>query len=284
MSASRDACRVNGQPADLVGINDRGLRYGDGVFETLAVVNHEPQLWTRHLERLETGCRRLGLPAPPRDHWHADVAALSLPRFATLRLTATRGEGGRGYAPPAAPQITTITQSGAMPDRPREWWHSGVAVRFCETRLAVQPALAGIKHLNRLEQVLARGEWTDPVVAEGLMESMDGRVMEATSSNLLIDRGDRLCAPATNDCGVEGIMQGWLLDRAATLGAVVERTPIRREDLWQAKGVMLVNSLIGLWPVHSLAGHPLPRSPWVDCLQDEIVQTGAALMPAVVEP
>ncbi|KAF0280294.1 aminodeoxychorismate lyase [Spiribacter aquaticus] len=282
MNAARDACRVNGEPGTVAGIDDRGLRYGDGVFETLAIVGHQPQLWTRHLDRLETGCRRLGLPVPSRGRWQADLAALALPRFGTLRLTVTRGEGGRGYAPPTAPQTTTITQCGAVPERPDDWWQTGVAVRFCETRLAVQPALAGIKHLNRLEQVLARGEWSDPGTAEGVMEAMDGRIIEATSSNLIIDQGDHLCAPATDDCGVDGVMQGWLLDRAAASGASVKRTAVRRADLWQARGVMLVNSLVGLWPVRTLAGHPLPRSPWADRLQDELVRAGTALLPAVV--
>ena len=282
MNAIRDACRVNGGPSAVAGIDDRGLRYGDGVFETLAVVEHQPQLWMRHLDRLETGCRRLGLNAPSRERWQTDVAALALPRFGTLRLTVTRGEGGRGYAPPTAPQATTITQCGAVPERPDHWWHAGVAVRFCDTRLAIQPALAGIKHLNRLEQVLARGEWTDPGIAEGVMEATDGRIIEATSSNLIIDQGDCLCAPATDDCGVDGVMQGWLLDRAAANGAVVKRTAVRRADLWQARGMMLVNSLVGLWPVRALAGQPLPRSPWAGRLQDEVVRAGTALMPAVV--
>jgi len=283
VNARLTACRVNGEPTTSVGLDDRGLRYGDGVFETVAVVEHQPQLWTRHLERLEAGGRRLGLTPPARSCWAHDVAALDLPRFATLRLTLTRGPGAGGYAPPPMPTPTRITQWVGAPDRPTAWWRDGVAVRFCRTRLAVQPALAGIKHLNRLEQVMARGEWDDPAIAEGLMEATDGRVIEATSSNLLMDRGDALCAPRTDDCGVDGVMQNWLLERASEQGARIERTSIQRNDLWQASGLMLVNSLIGLWPVRTLAGRPLPRSPWASRLQAEIRRSAVALMPSVHE-
>ncbi|AGY91895.1 hypothetical protein SPICUR_04580 [Spiribacter curvatus] len=151
-------------------------------------------------------------------------------------------------------------------------------------RLAIQPALAGIKHLNRLEQVMARQEWQTPDIAEGLMETTDGRVIEATASNLIVDQGDRLSVPATHDGGVDGVMQTWLLDRAAALGATVERAAMRRDDLLTARGVMLTNSLIGLWPVRTIAERSMPHSPWADQLQSEITRSQAALMPTVTEP
>ena len=281
MTADAEPALVNGERTASIAIADRGPSYGDGVFETIAVVERQPRLWDRHIERLEGGCRRLGFEAPPREAWLDDLRRLTLPRFGVLRISATRGVGGRGYAPPPSPRPTRIIRCLAAPASPAEWWTQGVAVRFCEMRLAVQPALAGIKHLNRLEQVMARREWCSPDIAEGLMESMDGRVIEATASNLIVDHGDRLCIPATEDCGVDGVMQTWLLERAVDMGAAVERDTIRRDDLSTARGTMLTNSLIGLWPVRSVDGVALPISPWTARLQTEITRAQAALMPAV---
>ena len=283
MTVGAESALVNGECVASVAAADRGLSYGDGVFETIAVVEHEPRLWERHLDRLERGCERLGFAAPSRAAWRDDLHKLPLPRFGVLRISATRGTGGRGYEPPPSPRPTRILRCLAAPARPAEWWSEGVAVRFCTTQLSIQPALAGIKHLNRLEQVMARQEWRTSAVAEGLMETPDGRIIEATATNLIVDHGDRLGIPATDDCGVDGVMQTWLMEQAAALGAVVERDALRREDLLGARGVMLTNSLIGLWPVQSIAGCTLPRSPWVAWLQDRIAEAEAALMPAVMD-
>ncbi|RZU98531.1 aminodeoxychorismate lyase [Spiribacter vilamensis] len=282
MSENTEPVLVNGEPTPSIAVADRGLSYGDGVFETIAVVEYKPKLWDRHLARLESGCERLGFESPPRGAWVGDLERLALPRFGVLRISATRGIGGQGYAPPLSPRPTRIVRCLPAPARPAEWWTEGVAVRFCAMRLSIQPALAGIKHLNRLEQVMARREWQTPEIAEGLMESTDGRVIEATATNLIVDRGDDLCIPNTEDCGVDGVMQTWLLERANAMGATVERDTLRRDDLpGDRGGVMLTNSLIGLWPVHSIAGMPLPLSPWVARLQTEIARAKTALMPAV---
>ncbi|WP_051373240.1 aminodeoxychorismate lyase [Spiribacter curvatus] len=284
MTADTGSTLVNGAPAHSIDAADRGLSYGDGVFETIAVVEHQPRLWDGHLQRLTVGCERLGFEAPARHEWLDDLSLLALPRFGVLRISVTRGMGGRGYAPPPSPRPTRIVRCLDAPTHPTEWWSPGVAVRFCRMRLAIQPALAGIKHLNRLEQVMARQEWQTPDIAEGLMETTDGRVIEATASNLIVDQGDRLSVPATHDGGVDGVMQTWLLDRAAALGATVERAAMRRDDLLTARGVMLTNSLIGLWPVRTIAERSMPHSPWADQLQSEITRSQAALMPTVTEP
>jgi 4-amino-4-deoxychorismate lyase len=281
VTAPVEACLVNGEAAIHVAAADRGISYGDGVFETLAVVDHQPQLWGPHLQRLARGCRRLGFDPPDEALWRCDVEALNLPRFAVLRLSATRGIGGRGYAPPIHPQPTRIMRCLPAPARPEAAWTEGVTVRFCDTRLAVQPALAGIKHLNRLEQVLARREWETPAIAEGLMESTRGTVIEATACNLIVDRGDRLVVPDTRECGVDGVMQHWLLERARQKGACVERCAVTRRDLFDAHGVMLTNSLIGLWPVRAIAAEPLSVTPWAQYLQDEVDAHRMALTPGI---
>lgn len=275
-------CLVNGHPATAVAVADRGLAYGDGVFETIAVVDGEPRLFTEHLQRLARGGRRLGLSLPHPDDWRSDLHRINLPRYGILRLSLTRGVGGRGYAPPRSPSCTRITRILSAPDRPADWWQSGIDVRWCDTRLAIQPALAGIKHLNRLEQVLARAEWNDPAITEGLMRSMSGQVVEATSSNILIDAGDRLLIPDTRECGVDGIMQQWLVNCAQSSGLTVQRASLNAEALMASQGVMLTNSIVGLWSVRRINSTPVSRSPRARWLQGLIADRRLALMPEVM--
>ena len=284
MTPTAPDCLINGRPTTAVDASDRGLAYGDGVFETIAVVNRQPRLFTEHCDRLDRGCERLGFTAPTMDDWQADLDALDLPRRGVLRVTVTRGIGGQGYAPPALTRPTRITRILPAPDRPAEWWQTGVDVRWCDMRLAAQPALAGIKHLNRLEQILARREWNHPDIAEGLMRTIDGRVIEATASNLIVDDGDRLLVPDTRDCGVDGIMQQWLIGCARADGFAVERTSLQAEALLASHGVMLTNSLIGLWPVKRIGGTALTCSPWARWLQERIASEQLALTPGLDRP
>ena len=275
-------CLVNGRPAATIDVADRGLAYGDGVFETIAVVDGEPRLLTEHLQRLERGCRRLGLSLPQPGDWQSDLDQTDLPRYGVLRLTVTRGVGGQGYAPPRSSRCTRITRVLPAPERPVDWWRAGIDVRWCDTRLAIQPALAGIKHLNRLEQVLARAEWDDSAIAEGLMRSTGGQVIEATSSNILVDAGDRLLIPDTRECGVDGIMQQWLINGAQSSGVNVERASLNAEALMGSHGIMLTNSLVGLWSVRRINQTPVPHSPRAHWLQGRIAEHRLALMPEVV--
>ncbi|MEX0448319.1 aminodeoxychorismate lyase [Spiribacter sp. 221] len=275
-------CLVNGHPATAVAVADRGLAYGDGVFETIAVVDGQPRLLPAHLRRLQRGCQRLGLTPWVLEEWQSDVDQIDLPRYGGLRLSVTRGVGGQGYAPPTSPRCTRITRILPAPRRPSEWWWDGIDVRWCDTRLAIQPALAGIKHINRLEQVLARAEWQDPAIAEGLMRSTRGEVIEATSCNIIVDAGDRLLIPDTRECGVDGIMQQWLISRAQSSGIAVERAALNAEALMTSYGVMLTNSLIGLWSVRRIERSPLPRSARAQWLQALIADHRLALMPGVM--
>jgi len=156
---------VNGVPAATVSAFDRGLSYGDGLFETIRFVQGKAPLWSRHMQRLQDSCARLHLPAPDtRQLFDEAVAVTAGFEHAVVRITLTRGLGERGYAPPSSPTSTRIVAGFEAPAMSGPAYVSGVRVRWCETRLAQQPLLAGLKHLNRLEQVLARAEWSDPAV------------------------------------------------------------------------------------------------------------------------
>ncbi|ANB18287.1 aminodeoxychorismate lyase [Dokdonella koreensis] len=243
--------RIDGAPATVVDAGDRGLAYGDGLFETVLFVDGRAPLWRRHLARLALGCARLRLPAPDAAALAADCAAVTagLPR-AVVRITLTRGSGPRGYAQPAPLQPLRIVAAAAEAPLPRHWYWQGIRVRFCETRLAVQPLLAGIKHLNRLEQVLARAEWDDPAIAEGIVFDTEGRVVGATAANLFLVRDGCVSTPRVDRCGVAGVMRAELLDR---LGEV-RQGDIDVDELMQADEIFLSNAVRGVLLVTELGG------------------------------
>ncbi|MBJ2269313.1 aminodeoxychorismate lyase [Pseudomonas sp. MF6772] len=240
---------VDGQPADAVPLKDRGLAYGDGLFETLAVKAGQPVLLDRHLQRLDEGCRRLALVADQaliRDELLAYAAALG---DGVLKLILTRGDSLRGYGINAGAPVRRILQGSPPATYPPAHGSSGVRLFPCATRLSEQPLLAGLKHLNRLEQVLARAEWQDADHAEGLMLDMSGRVIEGVFSNLfLVDNGQLLTADLSR-CGVAGVMRAELLARAEALGLVTTVTDISLAQLQRADEVFVCNSVYGIWPV-----------------------------------
>ena len=243
---------VDGQPADALSLKDRGLAYGDGLFETIAVRGGRIPLLARHMARLADGCRRLFIAL--------DIAQMEaeLQAFAAqfddgvAKLVVTRGEGQRGYAPPQPCQPLRILQAAPLPQYPAAHAEQGVRLFPCETRLAEQPALAGLKHLNRLEQVLARAEWQDAECAEGLMRDSSGRVIEGVYSNLFLVVAGRLISADLSRCGVAGVMRAEILQQAQSLGLPIELRDISFDELLGADEVFLCNSLYGIWPVRAL--------------------------------
>lgn len=255
----QESTLVNGKLSKTVSVRDRGLLYADGVFETIAVSNGTPVYWNRHMTRLETGCDRLGLPVPDTAvlAFEADRLVKGLDR-AVLRLMITRGEGGRGYRPPAEPAATRIVQCLPYPAYSGRQAMEGVRARLCSTRLGRNPQLAGIKHMNRLEQVIARREWDDDGIAEGLLLDSEGDLVEGTLSNVFFLLGDKLLTPRLSACGVAGIMRTVVAETAEAEGVQVNRTRCSIDDLSAADEVFLCNSLIGIWPVKSVDGQVYP--------------------------
>jgi 4-amino-4-deoxychorismate lyase len=235
-----------GEVASGVDAGDRGLAYGDGVFETLLVHQGQPVWWREHWDRLRRGAGMLGLPLPDEDLVRNETDALiaAAPR-AVLKLILTRGPGGRGYAPsPEALPTVVLSLHAAPPPAPA----AGLNLRWCRMSLAIQPALAGIKHLNRLEQVLARAEWNDPDLHEGLMCDSEGRVISATAANLFARIGGRWLTPRLQRCGIAGIARAWLLEHMPDAA----EAELRRADIEQAEALFLCNSVRGILPVRRL--------------------------------
>lgn len=258
---------VDGRPATDLPLGDRGLAYGDGLFETIAVRGGRAILLPRHLARLGEGLRRLAIDLDPAV-LEAELRAF----FAELgegvaKLMITRGEGLRGYAPPQPACPRRILLGNPLPNYPAANAEQGVRLFPCATRLAEQPLLAGLKHLNRLEQVLARGEWQDAAFAEGLMRDMSGRVIEGVFSNLFLVRDGVLLTAELSRCGVAGVMRAELLEQAARLGIACEVRDIGFDELLAADELFLCNSLYGIWPVRELAASVWPAGPLTRKLQ-----------------
>ncbi|NIR60020.1 MAG: aminodeoxychorismate lyase [Gammaproteobacteria bacterium] len=251
---------INGAPGETVPIADRGLQYGDGVFETLPVHTGRPAHWARHRARLEEGCRRLSIAAPGSvldEEVHALCSGVDR---AVLKVIVTRGTSGRGYRPIAGP-CTRIVSLHPYPDHPTENRERGVALRLCRTRLASNPTLAGIKHLNRLEQVLARGEWNDDAHAEGLMLDYRDRVIAGTMSNVFVVRAGVLVTPELGECGVAGVTRARILESAPLLDIDARVDDLALEDAVDADELFVCNSVIDVWPVRRFQGRDYAVGP-----------------------
>jgi len=260
---------VNGEEAGTVSPLDRGLLYGDGIFETLAVRDGRPCYWPLHMARLQEGCRRIGLQAPDEVRLLEEAERLVGPAgCGVLKLVITRGEGGRGYRVPDTTRPTRIVQLHPWPEYPPACTEAGVATRLCHTRLGCNPVLAGIKHLNRLEQVLARQEWDDPDIREGLMQDRDGNLIEGTMSNLFLVKDGMLVTPDLCQCGVAGIARSVVLELAENISLQSRERNISLDELAQADEVLLTNSIIGIWPVIAVDAHSYRKGPITRRLQE----------------
>jgi 4-amino-4-deoxychorismate lyase len=240
-------CLVDGEIADRVSAMDRGLLYGDGLFETMAVRQGTPRFWQGHMDRLTAGCERLGLPQTPQEILLREVQTVSTgQRRCVVKIIITRGTTGRGYAPEPEARGNRIVCSWPWPHDPGDLVQTGIRTRICALRIGVQPELAGIKHLNRLEQVMARSEWSDRAIHEGILLDHDDFVVSAISSNLFLVQGERLLTPRLDRCGVRGVM------RSAILSAFRERCEQRRitlDMLPEADEVFVCNAVRGIFPV-----------------------------------
>lgn len=243
---------VDGLAEDRVSALDRGLAYGDGLFETIRAVDGAAPLWKRHMARLRDGCERLGLPVPDPGVLSREFARVveGIPD-AVVKIILTRGRGERGYAPPESIRATRIVAAFPSAPLPPDWYRDGIRVRCCGLRLAAQPKLAGVKHLNRLEQVLARGEWSDPAVVEGLLFDHAGNLVCATAANVFVGVDGGLLTPPVGECGVAGVMRGALLDAFPD----VHLQTMTKEELMHADEIFLASSVRGVLPVRMLDEH-----------------------------
>ncbi|MBV1776407.1 aminodeoxychorismate lyase [Burkholderiaceae bacterium DAT-1] len=237
---------INGLPAESLSARDRGLAFGDGVFRTMRCEGSAVQFLARHLRRLRHDAARLGIACPDDAVWMREIAQLAK-GDCTIKLTLTRGVSARGYAVDAAATPTRIVATSPLPDYSHA--RQGVSVRRCDWPLSIQPGLAGIKHLNRLDQVMARREWQNPAIFDGLMLNARGEVVEGVISNLFIVRDDAIYTHPLQDCGVSGVSREVMLDILAASGIRVIEQAFDWSSLIDSECVFLCNSLAGPVPV-----------------------------------
>lgn len=253
---------INGHKSDQLSVLDRGFQYGDGLFETIHIVEGKPQYWRQHMERLLDGCRRLNIPLPELSVLQREMEYLCAGLGeAVLKITITRGLGGRGYVTDGSEKTTRVLTIFSAPHYPEDFWLKGVVLTVCHTRLGTNPALAGIKHLNRLEQVLARAEWNSTDIHEGLMLDNNNNVIEGTMSNVFSVRDGELYTPELSLCGVKGIMREEIIGTAKGEGITVHETKISLDDLYKSEECFLSNSVFGIWPVRLLKDHEFVLGP-----------------------
>jgi 4-amino-4-deoxychorismate lyase len=204
------------------------------------------------MDRLAIGCEKLGLEQTPQNILLREVQTVSAGRKAcVVKIIVTRGAGGRGYDPANAGSSSRVVSAYSMPDDIEQLSVQGVIARIANLRLALQPALGGIKHLNRLEQVIARAEWTDSSVQEAILLDPEDHVICGISGNIFLISGERMLTPRMDRCGVRGVM------RAAILQAFKPRCEQRRitlDMLPEADEVFLCNAVRGVVPVKQI-GH-----------------------------
>lgn len=252
---------INGIIGNTVSVNDRGLNYGDGLFETLvvrrAVGAAEPraEFYELHLNRLRNGCELLDINFNEDIVKHEITELLRLRRNvdSILKIVITRGESSRGYSYDKNIAATRIISLSNIVSDHRRQRHTGIKTRICDTRVSINPALAGLKHLNRLENVIARAEWSDSTIAEGILLDTEGRLIEGTMSNIFLIENDKIYTADLKRCGVAGIIRKVIIDDIAKeFELPVLVTDIFPEMIETADEIFICNSLIGIWPVSAV--------------------------------
>ncbi len=254
---------------DQIDVNDRGLTYGDGLFETIAYVNGRLHNWHLHWQRLLLGAERLSLSIPEEDFLLNNINLKlkennnsddNQPINKVVKIIISRGTGGRGYQFPQQTRSTVIINVHQWPKRSAGDYAAGIKVIVCRTCLAQQPLLAGIKHLNRLEQVLARNEFNGNDYSEGIMLAcsdnssvLNDRIIEGTSSNLFFVKNGQLFIPEIDTCGVQGTIRQEILHLLEKMSITFEQGHYPLSMLSDASEVFFTNSIFGIIPVTSIS-------------------------------
>jgi 4-amino-4-deoxychorismate lyase len=252
-----------GENQHVIESGERAFHYGDGLFETIAIRGGQPRLWEHHVDRLTCGCKVLGLDIPrtPVLRRQLEVALRESDhntQFCTAKIIVTAGPSQRGYGRSMPTQAAMYV--GVYPGVPlnRQAYEKGVATIMCATRLAVGSAVAGLKTLNRIEQVLARSECLATGAFEGFTRDADDRLICGTMSNVFIVIDQTIRTPSLDRCGVAGTMRRHVIEMLSKEGRGVDVSDLNEDDLINADEVFISNSQIGVVPVHRCGSHKWP--------------------------
>ena len=249
---------INGDFNQAISPLDRGFAYGDGVFRTMVIRSGLPVNWPLHYQKLVADCAAIGIVCPSAELLMSDFLQLfsiedvDSEKQEVAKIMITRGEGERGYKPPAVTTPTRVIIKSAMPQYAKESYAGGVQLHVCNTRLSSQVKLAGVKHLNRLENILARMEWRDEDIFDGVLLDQQGGVIECTMSNIFARFDKVLVTPDLSECGVAGITRQRICDVSSALNLTAEVAPLSLSRMLQADELIICNSLYGAFQVSKI--------------------------------
>ncbi|MEM7468966.1 MAG: aminodeoxychorismate lyase [Pseudomonadota bacterium] len=262
---------LNGRDCRESLAGDRALAYGDGVFETLAVVDGSPLCLEKHLERMRRGCEALMIESGGVSEFENDLKALAFDDLNVLKLAITRGAGGRGYRPSQSSLPNRLTSTHPWPYRslplPDRAW-------ICEHRISRNQALAGIKHCNRLDQIMASSEWPGDDYLEGIMLDDQDRIIEGTRSNLFLKAGNEVVTPDLCESGVAGIVRELIIDQLKDWQIPCVVGDISAADLHAAEEFFICNSILGVRSI-SMIGETFTFDSTTLCLELDGALRGA---------
>ncbi len=265
---------IDGKPGDSIPVDDRGFLYGDGLFETIAFRSGVAPLWRLHWQRLRASSARLGLVVPDEEILFDECRQLAGEGRCVIRVSLTRGSGGRAYEPLAEPICRRVVQRRHWPDAIHDQRERGICAVTSPIHLAIGSMLAGMKHGNRLEQVLAARDCAASGAEEALLYDASGYLAEAIASNIILVIKGRAVTPPTSEAGVGGVGLEWLMEQDE-VQMEIER--LTREDTGQAEEIMMINSVAGIRPVTALDNRRLAAGPtcrawqrlWTDRLESQ---------------
>lgn len=271
MNKPNNMVLINGIPAEFLNINDRAIHYGDGLFETILCQNGKLLYWKQHYQRLQSSANRLKMVCPDEGLLLNDIENIlndsdtAANTILAIKIIISRGSGERGYQFKAGNSLTRIVMASAIDTD----YSSLTATRLlsgnlfiCEQQVSINEGLAGMKHLNRLENVLARNEWqtnaTNNKIIDGLMLNANHHVIEATMSNLFVVKDGQLITPDLKQSGVSGIMRDVIIDVASKNKITTTVTDLTLEEVITMDECFISNSLIGMKIVNNIADHKFP--------------------------
>ncbi|TRW49797.1 aminodeoxychorismate lyase [Aliidiomarina halalkaliphila] len=254
-----------GQLGSALSLHDRGLNFGDGCFTTIRLDRNQAgywqcHLWAWHHQRLLDTCERLGFSCPDDLAFGVDQVLKTISTsydaaHAVLRITVTRGEGGNGYLPDADSQPAVIFRLTSYPQYYQNWQRLGIGMGLAEFQVAIQPAFAGLKTLNRLEQVAIKQELATTAYDDLIVTDREGYLVEASAGNLFWRVDDQWFTPALSHAGVDGVVRQWLIRHNPDV-QVVRALP---SVLTDCDEMFVCNALMGLVPACSIGERQLPK-------------------------
>ena len=257
---------INGVFSETVSVFDRGLAYGDGLFETMSwrytgKKKNQVEFWKRHLNRISFSCKKLKISLPKENilQSHKDKILNKAYRLGIkkgiLKLIITRGIGMRGYKFEKNINPTIIFLAFPFRDYPNHFYELGVNTKFCKSYITSNRNFAGLKHLNRLDSVLARDEWNNEKIYEGMFIDENENIIEGTMTNIFLVKGKNLFTPELLDYGINGIMREVVLENYDKFFDKIKITKIKKTSLNEFDQMFLTNSLLKIMPVRKIEKH-----------------------------